>query len=106
MTEYIPRLLSELKAGLQGLYGTRLVGAYLFGSYARGDQDRESDLDVLIVLDHYERYGEEIERTGALASELSLKYNISISKVFMSEHEYLYGDTPLLRNLRSDAVAV
>jgi predicted nucleotidyltransferase len=30
-------LLGELKSGLAELYGDRLCGVYLFGSYARGE---------------------------------------------------------------------
>ena len=46
----IDKLLAELKMRLSGLYGNRLVGVYLFGSYARGDWGVGSDLDILVVL--------------------------------------------------------
>ena len=36
-------LLNELKIGLDRVYGTRLKGLYLYGSYARGEEDEESD---------------------------------------------------------------
>ena len=98
-------LLAELKAGLQTIYGSRLKGFYLYGSYARGEQDAESDVDVLIVLDDFTRYGAEINRSGYLASELSLKYSVSVSRVFMRESEWFHQDTPFLLNVREEAVA-
>ena len=100
----IEQLLSELKAGLAILYGNRLKGVYLFGSYARGDHDQESDLDILIILDDIVEFGTEIRRTGELASNLSLKYGISISRKFISEDRWLQGDSVLLRNVRAEAV--
>ena len=51
----ISKLLKELKEGLNRLYGERLKGLYLYGSYARGDYKEGSDLDILLVLDDFER---------------------------------------------------
>lgn len=104
MTNTIKSLLSDLKLGLQKIYTGRLIGIYLFGSYARGEEDNESDVDVMIVLNSFDRYGREIERTGVLVSDISLKYNLSISRVFIREQDWLTSDTPLLRNLRQEAI--
>ena len=68
MTEGVKHLLREIKDGLAAIYGQRLQAAYLYGSYARGEEDSESDLDVLVVLDKVERYGAEIDQTGELIS--------------------------------------
>jgi len=38
----IKRLLKELKDGLVRIYGDRLKGLYLYGSYARGEAQAES----------------------------------------------------------------
>jgi predicted nucleotidyltransferase len=97
-------LLNELKSGLQSVYGKQLKGVYLFGSYARGEEDPESDLDILVVLQAFDRYALEVDRTGALAADLSLKYGVSVSLVFMREPEWLRGDTPFLSNVRDEAV--
>lgn len=98
-------LLHELKSGLALLYGNRLRGVYLYGSYARGDQDSESDLDILIILSDYDRYGAEIEYTGQIISTLSLKYGVSISRKFVTEIHWTSSDSALLRNVRAEAIA-
>lgn len=105
MKEWMQPLLSELKAGLQDIYGTRLRGLYLFGSYARGQADRESDVDVLVVLDDFEHYGAEVNRTSELTARLSLHYTVSISKVFVRERDWIHGQTPFLANVREEAIA-
>jgi type I restriction enzyme S subunit len=87
------------------MYGSRLRGVYLFGSYARGEATSDSDIDVLIVLDGFERYGAEVERVSYLSSELSLKFNTSVNVVFTKDEDWQKADTPFLSNVRREAVA-
>ena len=101
----VKALMGELKAGLQAIYGDRLRGVYLYGSYARGEADPESDLDVLVVLDRIDCYSDEVDRTGELGAELSLKYSVSISKVYKREHDWLERESPFLANVREEAIA-
>ncbi|PYJ76305.1 MAG: nucleotidyltransferase [Verrucomicrobia bacterium] len=98
-------LLAEFKTRLKTIYGERLKGVFLYGSHARDQGGPESDVDILIVLDDWEHYAGEIDRTGAVASELSLAYGVSISQVFVRERDWLHEDTPFLVNAREDAIA-
>ena len=102
----VKKLLAELKSGLKQLYGDRLTRLYLYGSYARGDQREGSDLDVLVVLDDFERAPIELDRTDELIGRLSLDYLITISPIFMREKDWLNADKPLLRNVRVEGVPV
>ena len=96
--------MKELKGGLIRIYGDKLKGTYLYGSYARGDYQQGSDLDILIVLKEYQRYGDEINRTSDLVGNLSLEYGISVSRVFMTESQWKQSDAPLLRNIRTEGL--
>ena len=98
-------LLSALRTGLQGLYEDRLRGLYLYGSYSRGEEDPESDVDILVVLDRVARYGDEVERTGSLVSTLSLHHGVSISRLFVDERSWVEGHDPFMENVRSEAIA-
>jgi predicted nucleotidyltransferase len=100
----LKRMLGELKRGLQNLYGQQLIALLLFGSYARGEQDAESDLDVLIILDDFSLYSNEIKRTSELISKLSLKFGVPISRKFLRESTWQTDDTPLIRNARAEAI--
>lgn len=103
MNGLIQSLMPELKTGLEALYGERLKGVYLYGSYARDEADAESDVDVLVVLEDFDHYGAEANRTSELGARLSLQYGVSISKVFLRERDWLTGQTPFLANVREEA---
>ncbi len=105
MDGWLRQLLDKIKLGLRSLYGDRLRDVYLFGSYARGEADAESDVDVLVVLDEVAHYFGETERTSGLVSSLSLAYDVSVSCVFMSAADWRQTDSPFLLTVRSDAVA-
>lgn len=105
MQPWLHQMLEELREGLEGLYGQRLRGVFLFGSHARGEAHRGSDVDVLIVLDVVSDYYGEIRRTSRLNAELSLRYGASLSRVFVDQKSWETRDDSLLRNVRHDAVA-
>lgn len=104
MTPKTQRLLVELKKGLTDLYGRRLKAVYLFGSYARGDYNNNSDFDVMIVLDNYTSYWDELVYSAELASNLSLEYDVTISRMIMTEDQWNKSDLPILRNIRIEGL--
>ena len=104
MNPEVRSILGELNRRLASLYGQRLRGVYLFGSYARDEAHEESDVDVLIVLDRVSNYSREIDTTSELTSELSLEYAISLSRVFATEEQWRNGQTNFFQNLREEAV--
>ena len=95
----VKKALSELKQDLSQIYGDRLRGIYLFGSYARGDFDIDSDVDVLIVLANFKSYGEELRRTSEMVGNVSLRYNTTVSVVFTRESEWQMDKLPLLMKI-------
>ena len=106
MNQKVQSIMSEMQLALKELYGDRLVRIMLFGSQARGDAAPDSDIDALIVLKGAVRPGEEIARTGGIASELSLKNDVVMSCTFVSAERYETEQSPLLINVRRDGIAV
>ena len=106
MNPQLQAILAELKQRLTELYGERLERLVLYGSQARGDAEPDSDIDVLVVLHGPEDDGTEIERTGDLASEISLRYDTVIALVFVSAADYEKRRSPLLINVRREGIAL
>jgi len=106
MPKEIKSLLKKLKSGLKQMYGEQFKEAYLFGSYARGDNDSDSDIDVLIVLSDFEKYGAELNRTSELIGNLSLEHGNTVSVVFARQREWQMGKLPLLLNIHAEVVVV
>jgi predicted nucleotidyltransferase len=104
MDQKLKLILGEFQGQLESLYGERLARLVLFGSQARGEAESGSDIDVLVVLEGSVNPGEEIARTGAITSALSLKYDVVISCTFMSADRYRTGQSPLLLNVRREGV--
>lgn len=100
----IRKLMKELKEGLVRIYGDRLKGVYLYGSYARGDYRPGSDVDVMILLKDYKNYWDELKQTSHLMQDVCLKYDLLVSRIFMTEEKWKKSDTPLLRNIHQDGL--
>jgi uncharacterized protein len=100
----IRQLLQEFKAALIELYGDRLTHLVLYGSFARNEQMEGSDVDVLVVLKDMTSHFDEIQRVGIISTSFLLKYNELISIVPMDEDNFLYRESPLMRNIRLDGI--
>jgi predicted nucleotidyltransferase len=100
----IRKLMKDLKEGLVRIYGDRLGAVYLYGSYARGDYRQGSDVDVMILLSDYKNYWEELRRSTELASDISLEYDVTVSRLIMKEIQWKESDMPVLRNIHKEGV--
>lgn len=73
-------ILNETYHRCQNVFPSGIQDAYLYGSYARGDFDSESDVDILLTVDilptELSAYR---NRIAAISSELSLAHDITVS---------------------------
>lgn len=73
-------ILRQVKDGCERIYPGVIRDAWLYGSFARGDQHEGSDVDILLTADLTDT--EIARRRGALAhlsSELSLAHDVTVS---------------------------
>ena len=100
----IRKLMKEFKEGLIRIYGDRLKAVYLYWSYARGDYRPGSDVDVMIMLKDYRNYWEEHRRSSQLASDISLEYDVTVSRLIVKESQWQESVMPVIRNIHKDGV--
>src|SRR3989304_5424971 len=100
----IIKILAELKRGLRQLYSDRLISVILYGSYARGEALKDSDIDLVVVLKGGVRPGREIDYMLDVVTDLNLKYNTLISICPVSENAFKTVKSPRILNVRQEGI--
>ena len=104
--EEVLKLLRELRGHLAAVYGGRLKGVYLYGSYARDEADEDSDIDVAVVLEAPVDRAQERRRVSDVASELSLRENCVLTLFFLSEAELQQAPYAVHRSIAREGVRI
>lgn len=104
----LPKLEAEVlrnfKQGLQKLYGPRFVEMYLYGSAARGTATKDSDLDVIVVLNAIDDRWAELKLIREIAYEVSYGQGkaVLVSSFVVSQQELLSENSPVLIRIREE----
>jgi len=102
-------ITKELSRNTQDILGDRLRKIILFGSYARGDYEEYSDLDIMVLADFDENELKTLERKlGRISSQASLDYDITVSLLLNNESLFMsrLHISPFYRNVLSEGVEV
>ncbi|MGB9597304.1 MAG: nucleotidyltransferase domain-containing protein [Candidatus Poribacteria bacterium] len=104
METEIKNILDQLYNRLKTIYKDRLSNVLLYGSYARGDADPESDIDVLVVLKGEVLPCEEINRTIKDVADISLENDAVVACVFVSEDQFKNENSFFLMNVHKEGI--
>ena len=75
----IKNIIKGFSEDSQKILKDNLVAEYLFGSYARNESDEFSDIDILIIVKHFDY---QIRRKlSQLSSEYSINHGVYISTI-------------------------
>lgn len=80
MPERLNGILKRYVDDVHMLYGDRLKAVILYGSYARGDFEPNSDVDIMILVEMTEQ---EISEKGRQLSDVTFEYNFDHDLVIM-----------------------
>ena len=98
--------LRELQVELRQLYGLQAPLALVYGSYARGEERPDSDIDILLLYPRAVRPGKEIKRVSAILAKLNLRYQVLISILPAREADYQRATDAFWQNLRKEGVSI
>ena len=102
-------ILCSIKQGYKQVYGDDIMDIYLYGSYARGDYERDSDIDfVAIVKGNRLDLQKKLKVMWDIAADLGLENDIVISPTVIPYNEFLqYQEKlPYYRNIIKEGVKV
>lgn len=102
----IDDILKELKRELQKIYKRRLRQVILYGSYARGEATKDSDIDVAVILSDFHSVFEEINHTGELVAKLSLKYDTLITLLPIREKDFIKKKAFVYVNVEKEGIPI
>lgn len=79
MTETLEKIINRFTDDIRKLLQDNLVAEYLFGSTAGTEREKDSDIDILIIVKKFDYKLR--EQLSALASEYSISYGYLISPI-------------------------
>lgn len=102
-------ILLDTKREVSFLFGDTLRYLVLFGSYARQQQDPESDIDIIILADeNEEELRKKREKVADIMAELSMKYDrlISITQVPYKRYEEYLDVLPFYKTVSEEGIEI
>lgn len=97
----VATIIMELCGKIALLFPQEKIEAILFGSYARGDADSGSDIDVLLLVDASRQdISDRNWQVGDLAAEFLLNYGVVVSPI-VENREYFRRNLELFPFYRS-----
>ena len=109
MPNKIDKIIKKFILEVSNLIGGRLKKVILYGSYARGDYDKNSDIDIMILTDfNDEELAEYRVKIREIACDLELENDIVISPVVRNIEKYndRINIIPIYMNVQKEGVVL
>ena len=103
----VNKITSEITTQARNLLGNNLKAVILYGSYARGDFDSESDIDIMILVKNKESELKAIEKKVSDAVwDIGMENKVFIT-AFVNNYDLFNSRleiSPFYRNVKNDGV--
>lgn len=109
MPDIILNIINEYVASVKDIFGTYLRKVIVYGSYARGDYNEKSDIDIMFIvtLDEHKIH-EKFNDVCDIAFDYQMKYGIEISPIIKNNQHFekWVGVLPFYQNVVKEGVCV
>ena len=102
-------ILRKIAEAYRSVYGDELVSVFLYGSYARGDYQSDSDIDVAAIVRGDRRsLQDRLRKVWDVSSDLELEYGTIVSPTVIpyEEYEKYKNDLPYYKNIAREGVKI
>ena len=109
MPDRIHNIIYQFSQQLKDIMGSKLTKVIVYGSYARGDYNSSSDVDVMVLVKMSDNEIKKIEnQVYDLAFDIEMDTGVDISPIIKNEEQYEYWlDTlPFYKNIHEERVIV
>lgn len=109
MPNSIDTILAEFNNKVRKILGNRLKKIILYGSYARGDYNETSDVDLMLLTDlNFDEIEEYRDKISDIAFDIELKTGIIISPVIKNIDNYnsKVNIIPFYKNVQMEGVVL
>lgn len=102
----IDSVLASLNQKVRQIYDARLAKIILYGSYARGTQNLDSDIDIMVILKDTELPSEKVGVIGLLITEMKEQFNVLISIMPVTLQRYSESQRLFYKNVRKEGIVI
>ena len=109
MPKNVNKEIQEFINQVRELLGIRLKKIILYGSYARGDYNKHSDVDIMILTDlTFEEIEEYRDKISDIAYDIELSTGIILSPVIKNLEKYnsRINFVPFYKNVEKEGVVL
>ena len=103
----IDDIMNEIVNNMKNIFDKNLRQVILFGSYARGEQEEYSDIDVMVLVDFSDEELRQYNNAIAeITTDISIKYGIHPS-IIDKNYQHFHKWSPYLpfyRNVKTEGV--
>ena len=104
MDPKVKRLVDQVKAHLNEVYGEGIKRVILYGSHARGEATKNSDVDVLVLTDPSLNPSEVMDSLSNLLFDMIMDEGELVSVIVIPEDFFENHNLPFMLNVRKEGV--